>query len=420
MKKFIKPGIISLAVLTGIGIGYVTYLFNAYKPNPIAFTPVATDEEYFGSSYQECRNQFRTEADTIFNLIKGVTVSWVTVDSQIDSDLTIDYCYIPAQKNFKRLLILTSGIHGVEGYAGSAVQQMFLHEIVPKIDLEEMGILVIHSINPYGFKYQRRVTENNIDLNRNCNAGPEGFESQNKGYDALNFWLNQKKPLLLTEIHHFFFPLYAIQKVFKYSLKTMRQSILQGQYQHEKGIFFGGKTREPAVQLLTPLVQEIAEGYEMVFSIDLHTGYGANGTLHLFSEPLKDAPKRAKIETIFKGFHLDWGDTDDFYTVSGDFLFYQGQVLRPKEYLPIVFEFGTLDTQTILGAMKALHNLMIENQGVHYGYATNKDETAAKNRFMEGYCPASAAWRSKAIHDARILLQHAVKNYQKVDAVQQN
>jgi hypothetical protein len=40
----------------------------------------------------------------------------------------------------------------------------------------------------------------------------------------------------------------------------------------------------------------------------------------------------------------------------------------------MVFEFGTLDSQTTMGSIKSLHNLIVENQGVHHGYKTKKDE----------------------------------------------
>ena len=78
----------------------------------------------------------------------------------------------------------------------------------------------------------------------------------------------------------------------------------------------------------------------------------------------------------------------------------------------MTFEFGTLDTQSTMGSIKALHNVIIENQGVQNGYASSKDETEAKSRYLEGYYPSSEAWRSKALHDARQTLMQAIKKYQ--------
>ena len=82
----------------------------------------------------------------------------------------------------------------------------------------------------------------------------------------------------------------------------------------------------------------------------------------------------------------------------------------------MMFEFGTMDTQTTMGSIRALHNMLIENQGVHNGYESQKDENKVKSRFLESYYPSSEAWRSKAINDARQMLLQAVKNYQETDA----
>lgn len=89
-----------------------------------------------------------------------------------------------------------------------------------------------------------------------------------------------------------------------------------------------------------------------------------------------------------------------------------GKILPGKHYLTMVFEFGTLDTQTTMGSIKALHNVIIENQGIQIGYKSASDEEKVKSRFLQGYYPSSRAWRSKAIEDARQILSQAVKKYQ--------
>ncbi|MCP3872775.1 MAG: DUF2817 domain-containing protein, partial [Desulfobacteraceae bacterium] len=112
---------------------------------------------------------------------------------------------------------------------------------------------------------------------------------------------------------------------------------------------------------------------------------------------------------------IDWGNGDDFYTVTGDFATYVGAIIPEKYYLPMAFEFGTLDTQTTMGSIKALHNVIIENQGIQNGYKSQKDEKEVKKRYLAGYYPSSKAWRSKAIDDARQTLVQAVKKYQQTD-----
>lgn len=78
-------------------------------------------------------------------------------------------------------LIHSSGVHGVEGYLGSAVQIRFLHELVNRNEdhlvvtnkslatkYKMRRILLIHSVNPFGMRHHRRTNKNNVDLNRNA------------------------------------------------------------------------------------------------------------------------------------------------------------------------------------------------------------------------------------------------------------
>ena len=416
MKKIFKVIFIGLIVIIVIIIGFTTFQFNTYKPQAVTQKINPDNLQYFQESYDDCRKSFLAEAYKTKGIYKNVSISNLKIESKVDSDLTIDYCYIPAQKTFKRLFILTSAVHGVEGYVGSAVQQMFLNELLKEISLDNMGLLLIHGINSYGFKYKRRVTENNVDLNRNCSTDKMLFESVNSGYSDLNGMLNPTNKANTKSVGNIFFQLNAIQKIIQYSMGTLRQAVLQGQYQYEKGVYFGGKELEPSIKTVTPLIQDIAKNYDMVFNIDLHTGYGKRGIMHLFPNPMKDEKKRAKIENIFSGIPIDWGDGDDFYTVTGDFATYVGQIIPEKYYLNMTFEFGTLDSQVTMGAIKSLHNVILENQGVHFGYKSKEDEEDIKNRYLEGYYPSSKPWRSKAIMDASKTLLQAVKKYRETDS----
>ncbi len=412
MKTFFKVAFTGLILVIAGVIGFTTYQFNMFKPKAVTQKAEPANLKYFQESYDDCRREFLEQAEVISQQYKDVQISALDIKSREDSDLTIDYCYIPAQVSHKRLLILTSAVHGVEGYVGSAIQQMALKELIKDVNLDDLGLLVIHGINPFGFKNNRRFTENNVDLNRNSSVDTDLYSSVNQGYSDLYTFLNQKEKVNLTSFSNFFFQITAIQKIVKHSMGSLRQAVMQGQYQYENGIYFGGKALEPSVQAVTPLIQKTAAKYDMVFNIDLHTGYGTNGTLHLFPSPLKDAKKKATIENIFEGYHIDWGDGDDFYTVTGDFATYIGNTIPEKNFLTMTFEFGTLDTQTTMGSIRALHNVMIENQGGQHGYASQKDETKVKSRYLQGYYPSSKTWRSKALHDARQALILALKNYQ--------
>ena len=80
-----------------------------------------------------------------------------------------------------RLLVI-SGTHGVEGFAGSMCESTWLRDGIALRD--DLAVVVIHAINPYGFAWVRRVNEDNVDLNRNCVDFERGLPP-NPGYDEL-------------------------------------------------------------------------------------------------------------------------------------------------------------------------------------------------------------------------------------------
>ncbi len=412
MRKALRFTVIGLIVLIMGAVGLTTVYFHTFRPGAISDPVVSANLDYFQQSFPDCRRSFLDEAEKLRTEHETMELSAIDIDSRQDTDLTVDYCYIPARQSFERLLILTSGVHGVEGYAGSAVQQMVLREMIPDLNLDKMGVLLIHGVNPYGFKFNRRVTENNVDLNRNCSLDPALYQTQNKGYARLNPFLNKKHKVRLTHFDQFFFQISAIRKILQHSMDSLRQAVLQGQYQFEKGVYFGGRSLEPSVKALIPVIQRVAQPYGTVFAVDLHTGYGRNGRLHLFPNPIEDPVKKAELAGLFPGMSIDWGNTDGFYVVTGEFTSFVGQLLNDKEYLAMTFEFGTMDTQRIMGAIKALHHVLTENQGFHYGYRTLEDEDRVRSDFLDGYYPASQAWRSKTIEDSRRVLTTALERFQ--------
>ena len=62
------------------------------------------------------------------------------------------------------VLLITSGTHGIEGFAGSGVQATLLSDDLPKQLSADTRLIMVHAINPYGFAWQRRVNEDNVDL----------------------------------------------------------------------------------------------------------------------------------------------------------------------------------------------------------------------------------------------------------------
>jgi hypothetical protein len=410
-RKIFKNVLFSLLGVVVTAYFYLFFSFNSYKPSDVEYEIVPAALEYFHQTYEDCRSAFIESAHRLASQYGGVEIGQVPVASKVDSDLTIDWCHIPAQATTENLLILSSGVHGIEGFLGSAVQLMVMEDVLRPAYLENTGILLIHAMNPYGFKHLRRVTESNVDLNRNCAIDESLFDTKNKGYGHLDRLLNPRGEANHRSLKNRHLHLVIIRKVLTESMPALRQAVLQGQYDYPEGLSFGGKEPEPQIVALSPLLRDKMGPYGRILTIDLHTGYGENGTMHLFANPVKDTDTKAEMEALFAGYRVDWADNAGFYAVSGSFADYVGSLAPGKKSYSMPLEFGTLDSQKIFGSLKSLQHMMLENQGFHYGYINEKTEARIKRDFLEMFFPSDQAWRSKAIMDAKRILELVLKGW---------
>ncbi len=412
MNKLIKILLVIIGMVLILIIGGISYFYVAFNNYSLEDTYKMTDRNlaYFNNSYEEARKDFRLKSDELLEKYNGTKRFQLPVQSKIDTGLTIDFCYIPGSEQADRILILSSGVHGVEGYVGSAVQLFFMDKFISEKLLTKTSILLIHSLNPYGFKYNRRVTENNVDLNRNSAIDKKLYQTINEGYPKVSDLVNPKGKVETTSMANRFFFVNAIKEIAKKSMPVLRQAIVQGQYRFPEGLFYGGNDFEPQIKNLVQLIDTICDPYRTVFSIDLHTGYGERGKIHLFPNPV-EGPIKKRMETIFEGYQIDWGDSDDFYTVTGDFIDYIGKINHDKTFIPMAFEYGTMNSQTTIGSIKSLHIMILENQGEQFGFVSDEDSQKVKNDFIEMYYPSSDTWKSHIIDETKILFDKSLKRF---------
>nr|PJZ92284.1 hypothetical protein CH379_14060 [Leptospira ellisii] len=197
---------------------------------------------YFEEDYESSRRSFRNSADEVRKKYKGVLTNSIPVSDKNGQGLTIDSVYVPAQTKKNGLVVITSGIHGSEAAAGAAAQRWILSELLSRISLEETGILLIHSLNPYGFKNFRRTSENNVDLNRNCHPNPSSLAGNNPTYAQVNDFLNPEEPASFRTNERSGFRWKTLLRILRFGRQAFRSAVAQGQYEFPKGIFFGGNS----------------------------------------------------------------------------------------------------------------------------------------------------------------------------------
>ncbi|NOQ24801.1 MAG: DUF2817 domain-containing protein [Bacteroidales bacterium] len=412
MKKALKilaiiVGIVLIPVIGGISYFYVAFNNYSLEDN---YLLDENNLSYYNDTYDEARNDFRLKSAELAMKYPGIKNFNLHVENKKDTNLTIDFCFIPGSDDDGKILILSSGVHGVEGFVGSAVQLFLMNNYINDEFLSKTSVLLIHGVNPYGFKYGRRVTENNVDVNRNSDINKELYQTINEGYPRVYDLINQKGKVKTRSLGNRFFFLKAIRSIVKESMPVFRQAVLQGQYKFPEGLFYGGNNFEPQIKDLVPIIDTICNPYKTVFALDLHTAYGERGKLHLFPSPVKESVKK-RMETIFEGSQINWGGSDDFYTITGDFVSYIGKINNDKIFIPMTFEYGTMDSQTTVGSIKSLHVMVLENQVEQYGYESDIDLEKVKNDFIEMNYPSSDEWRSHIIDETKILFEKSLKRF---------
>ena len=178
-----------------------------------------------------------------------------------------------------RVLVLQTGTHGAEGFTGSGAALDWLACGGALALPAGVAVLLIHAINPHGFAWLRRVTEENVDLNRNfVDFGRPVPE--NPGHDEL---ADALVPQALSG------PAFeaAEAKIAAFRAahgeKAFQIARGGGQYRHPHSMFYGGSGPTWARRTLEQVTDDhrLAERHQ-VGVIDYHTGLGPFG----YGEPI--------------------------------------------------------------------------------------------------------------------------------------
>ncbi len=174
MKKIHIQSIVLLGIFVWMGCVYA-------EPMGIRIN------NYFSSDYQEARHKF-LEASTAI----GANIeSFKNPNPGPEGEPLYTDVALIGPKDAAVILVLVSGTHGVEGFAGSGIQTGLLQQGIASVLNPNVSIVMIHAINPYGFAHLRRFNEDNVDLNRNFVDHTRPYPP-NQGYEELADAINPK------------------------------------------------------------------------------------------------------------------------------------------------------------------------------------------------------------------------------------
>lgn len=339
---------------------------------------------YFSTDYFTARSKF-----IIATNLHGGQLKSYPIDAKISlaTDLTIDVG-IFGNPDASKALVISSGLHGVEGLFGSAVQlatieQYFANQQLPA----DIKIVMIHMLNPFGCACYRRWNEDNIDLNRNFLSAKEIYAGAPLAYRSLDSFLNPPSPPSRFEP----FLLKSLAFISRYGMSALKSTLPVGQYEFPQGLFFGGSAPAQTQRILADHLRNWLGKAQQVIHLDLHSGLGKWGTYQLFAEMNQDTPRYQWLSKHFA--HLVALDSGDLvYQSRGTFGQWCKHEFGDLSYDFLLAEFGTYPILRVLKALRA------ENRAHWWGKVDDKSSAWAKQELLEAFVPQNSQWRQTTLH----------------------
>ena len=354
----------------------------------------------FRNTYEEVLSGVRDLVATLESKGHAVEASSYAVDEA--DGLYIDSFYIPAAGEQTNLIVLTTGVHGMEGYIGSAMLDVFFEEIYPTLD-ENTGVLTVANVNPYGMKYYRRYNENNVDLNRNFILDWDSFDlASNKEYPKVKEFLGPTGAIGNALWHEAGFYGSLAKTAITDGADTVSDALLTGQYEYPQGVYYGGNGDEISTAYLKEVFGKCLDGsYENIVHIDIHSGYGPRYNMVIFNSVYETMNEKESQEAFGYDYIIAY-DSESFYATTGDTtdFFYRlaDQKQTDKSLFSTCFEFGTIG-DAFFDTILSLKYTVDENR--NHWYPTDNETSAeiVRQNYMELYYPTETAWREKTVED---------------------
>jgi hypothetical protein len=349
---------------------------------------VTSPSFYFSARYAEARDKFRAAVQAAgarltqyVNPTKGPNGETLTTDvarlGPADSD---------------RLLVTVSGTHGAEGFCGAGVQTgSFASGIAGELP-SGTAFVAIHAINPYGFAWVRRVTEENVDLNRNFVDHAKPLP-RNDGYEQLHAAICPSEWNAASEAtSRARFDEYVARE----GAASFQKALSGGQYRHADGIFYGGTAPTWARQTLLSIITEQAGAARALALIDYHTGLGQWGEGEKIVTHRPGTAALARAEQWYGNVTNPALGTSLSADLHGDNLNGLEPVLAAKgiAFTGMALEYGTLSLREVMDAVRA------DNWLHHHGALESAQGRALKALMRGAFYGDRDDWKSMIFEQA--------------------
>ena len=308
-------------------------------------------------------------------------------------------------------IVINSGIHGIEGYFGSAAQNVFLDKIAKQIApgaLRRFSIVLIHVINGWGMDNRMREVMDYkngglVDLNRNFGVDfsrPDALPQNPKYELAHDLLLSKPDPIKKKNAIKSFY--------YRHKNDGVWAAVSNGQYKHPYGLFYGGAAPLMENNMTMEIYDNIMRDAKSLVSIGLHTGLGhfdrkmGRVTGHLMVSHPKNHKNTQYLANAFSRLPVAYDDAAvNGPTLLGDLV----DCLEMRYSAPNIpvytadFEVGTGEFPVMSPIYKRMDMGDARYDLLNYGRIN--PQTLAN--LTESWYPSDVRWRDAALQRAMIL-----------------
>lgn len=355
--------------------------------------------EVFPSTYAQARSRFLAAAldaglrsEAYVHPQKGIEGEELAIDVALVGD--------PSAEN---LLILSSGCHGVEGFCGSGIQLAALQDRHWREYGAGKGVTVlhVHALNPHGFSHLRRVTNENVDLNRNFHDF-SGALPVNEAYRELHRLLlpDEWPP---SESNKAAIGEYISRK----GEAAFKAAVSGGQHEFPSGLFFGGTQPTWSNLTLRRVLRSHGQRAARIGWIDIHTGLGPSGVGERIYAGRDEAASISRARAWWAGNGAT--PLTSIYDGSSTSAFLTGMMWSsihdecPRaEYTGLALEYGTLPSAEVIEALRADHWLHLHPD------APAVLAQRIRQQMKEAFFTDTDEWKTQVLRQAREAFFQAV------------
>lgn len=355
-----------------------------------------TDRSIFSSSFAEARGKFLDAARAA-----GARLAHYEHPAQKGpqgESLYLDVAVL-GDPQAPNVMLVGSGTHGIEGYSGSAAQTAWMIGGGAARVAKGSAMVFLHAHNPWGFAHRQRVTEENVDLNRNFVDHSRPYPP-NPGYDELHAAISPSS-WDDESIRGVFSALESFRE--RNGEQAFSDAYNGGQYGHADGVFFGGHRPQWSNDAFRAALRDHAGHAKRAAIIDLHTGIGPYLDhfficFHAAGSPAYERARRwwgeravnrqgstHKALAVYKGLLIDAFQAE----------------LKNAETTAVVIEFGTRSRQEMQRANLSLMWLRA------YGKDDPALAKAVHEDYVEAFYPSDPRWRDAVLAQSRVFLDQA-------------